>query len=282
MRRLAPLLLVLLLACANDPPPERVVYLPPQLAAAVEGVEVYPSQDAPTVLLDHLDQVGAAYLDLLSVSQVAGLKGRLPEPAARLVRPDGQVELVGEVYFDWPVIVHHRRLDPAKVWQALSQNGYHLASQEGPGLSLYLPTSDELVLARLVEQWRLWGQPVLSEQALRELSFVAPAQGLAEADVSLLMRSQWQALKNDRSANVVPLEEFVTLEIDGPRVVAPWGLVTAHPDPAFDRLAAELPRAPLVPGQARLSTITREKARLVAHQLFPNRFGRRSEVRLAW
>lgn len=267
------------------PEPERTVYLPANLMVSgeFENLSRFPEGEAPAVILDRLEHVGGAYLDLLSVSQRVRFQGTLPAPAEALGQATGRLSLYGRARFDWPVVLHKKEHSPERVREALAKAKFRLLGEPGEDLQFFLPTSNELVLVRLVEQWRVWGSAGdvlsgLSENSLNSLSIRPLSEAVVEADVSLLMRSQWDALKSQDSANVVAYEELQELPLPRPSLVAPWGLLSAHTDSELEDLVGAFPEPTPLPQGAQLSEVTRGRARLLAHTLFPSRFGRQSEV----
>lgn len=270
---------LLFLGCQSPTQHPTTIYLPQGFVRPSPQVEFYPQGEAPEILFDHLDKIAGAYVDLVSLSRFRAFKGRLPEPAGRLSQPHGELRIVGPVYFDWPVVVYRKELGVQAVREMFLEGNPPLLGQSS-GPTLYLPTDSELILARLVEQYQAWSKqsPSWPEAHLLALSHKPLFEGVKEADVSLLMRSQWLSLKEDKSANVIPFDSYQILEPEGPLIVAPWALVSAFPSRVPKRLFRGGPPAATPPPGSQLSKVTRSKARLWAHKLFPTRYNRQSTI----
>ena len=282
------LLLALNFGCSKTlPSPNRNwVYAPASITAwsDIERVRNYPDSEVPPIIFDRIDSLGGAYLDLITLSRLKGFEGNLKAPADGLITRGSSLKLIGRAVWDWPVLVARKELDPEVVALSMRSGSFHLLGQDGEGPGLYIPVQDELVLVRLLEQWRAWAEsePSLPEQALIELGHLPVSVGVAEAEVSLLMRSQWESLKRGQKANVVVYDDLQLVSMAGDTVVAPWGLVSSSSDSFLQGLSSQLIESSVLPENARLSSISQGKARLLAHDIFPKKFGRKTATRTKW
>lgn len=280
MKHAALLLLGLLtMGCLNSKPRPTKFYLPEGFTQPSPNLEFYPQEAAPEILFDHLEEIGGVYVDLISLTAFTELKASLPAPADGLKSDQGRLEILGPVYFDWPVVVHRKGLTDQEIEFALENPGLNLLGRSTTPPRLFLPTKNDLVLARLVEQIDAWNDhyPNFTEDSLVDLSQMSLLQGVRDAEISILTASQWEQLKNEKETAL--LEDYQLFTPAGPTVVAPWAVVTAYPDKAVEKnLFLAAPQSQSAPQGSRLSVLTYGKARLLAHKLFPSRYKRKSSV----